>query len=119
VFEIAPQRDRETPCERHDTDAPQPPAGGPKRWLKQWLSWLLGWKRNQLHANGAISHRARFLPALLMPVRLRWYRWHTVWASGPGQPATSPDARSWATAEGGAATLGSHAQPAGHARLLG
>jgi len=38
-----------------------------KRWLNHRLNWLAGWKRSQLHASSAINHRARLLPALLMP----------------------------------------------------
>jgi hypothetical protein len=63
VFEIAPKGDRETPCERHDSDAPQPLAGSGKA-LVEWLSWLPGCRRSQLHASSTRQPPASFVARL-------------------------------------------------------
>ncbi len=67
MFEITPQGNRQAPRERYDTDAPRSFSGAGNRWLNQWQSRLLGWKRNQPHASSTINHRHRRLPALLIP----------------------------------------------------
>src|SRR5258708_33233170 len=62
VLEITPQGDRQTACERDDIDAPHPLAGTGKALVGPVAELAAG-----LQASSTISHRHRWLPALLIP----------------------------------------------------